>query len=97
MFRAALLQDRGRWAVYRTMKSLAGITYSDIVIESNEVVRHELHLIESISINVDAGSVGTNARQLRSLLFGSRSSVVGFGRFTKQAQREQTYQGTNRE
>jgi hypothetical protein len=82
------------------IKALAGITDGDIRIESSEVFRYELQLIESISVDVNAGAVRTNARQLRSLLFSYRRSVfgvLGFGRFPKQSHREQTYQGTNRE
>jgi hypothetical protein len=81
------------------IKALAGISDGDILIESSEVFRHELQLIESISVDVNAGAVRTNARQLRSLLFSYGRSVfgvLGFGRFPKQSHREQTYQGTNR-
>ena len=79
------------------MQRLARITDSDILIESREVLGHELQLIERRSVDVDAGAVRTNARELRSLLFSFRCRVLGFARFPKQTQREQTDHGTNRE
>ena len=79
------------------IKRLAGIIDSDILIERGEVVGHKLQLIKRISVDVDTGTVRTNARELRSLLFSSRYRVLSFSRVPKQAQREQAYQGSNRE
>jgi len=78
-------------------RQLAGITDKDIRIESSEVFRHELQLIERISVDVDACAVWTNACQLCSQLFSSRCRALGLGRFPNETQREQCDQGTKRE